>query len=307
MRSQPRLLAALLAALVSVASLPAVPAQTPAALITFVFDDGFFTDAVVAREFAKYGVVACSAVATVWIGTADHLSAAEIRGLQEAGWEILSHSCTHPHLPHLSALRIDEELRLSQEQLEALGVSVHNFVYPYNQSSAEVERIAHLYYRSARGGGYAFNTPATNPYALRSFPYKHDLEAIKRTIDRAYAERAWLIVYQHRLDVAVTIKDRHGRFVPGEILEFSPSLSEARCEKSAWSQLFGTLHFFPLSGSPRPGDFVTGQKSGASGRVGRIMFNDFVAMADMLDYLRTRYPDMRIVTINQGLDLLGFP
>jgi hypothetical protein len=37
------------------------------------------------------------------------------------------------------------------------------------------------------------------------------------------------------------------------------------------------------------------------------MFNDFVAMADMLDYLRTRYPDMRIVTINQGLDLLGFP
>ena len=52
---------------------------------------------------------------------------------------------------------------------------------------------------------------------------------------------------------------------------------------------------------------MTGKKSGASGVVGRVIFDDYAAIADMLSYLRTRYPDMRIVTIDQGLDLLGVP
>ena len=307
MRSSPRLAAALLALLGSVASLPADPVTTPAALFTYMFDDGFSTDAVVSREFSEQGAVACSAVTTDWIGTRSHLSAAEIRGLQEAGWEILSHTRTHPHLPRLRAPRIEEELRLSREELEALGVRVRSLVYPYNQSNAAVERIARTYYRSARGGGYSFDTSATNPYALRSFSYSHDPEALRRTIDRAYAEKAWLIVYQHRVDVAVTIESRRGSFVPGEILEFSPSGSEALCQESAWSQIFGTLHFLPLTGSPRAGDLVTGQRSRASGKLGRIIFDDFAAIAGMLKYLRSRYPDMRIVTIDQGLDLLGIP
>ena len=203
------------------------------------------------RVFAAQGAVACSAVVTDWIGTEDFLSADDVRGLQESGWEILSHTVAHPHLPRLSEPRIDEELRLSKKVLEGLGVRVHNLVYPYNQSSAEVERVARLYYRSARGGGYELNTPATNPYELRSFPYKHDLADLKRTIDKAYAQRAWLIVYQHRVDIAVTIRDRQGRFVPDEILEFSPSMSEAKSEKSAWSQVFWTLHFPPSRVPPR--------------------------------------------------------
>jgi hypothetical protein len=210
-------------------------------------------------------------------------------------------------LPHLDATRIDEELRLSRDALEGLGVEVHNFVYPYNQSNALVQRLARSYYRSARGGGSAFSTSTTNPYYLLSFPYTHDPKALRGIIDRAYVERKWLIVYQHRVDVAVKIDDRHGRFLPGEILSFKPSLSEARCEKSAWSHYFGTLHFFPLSGSPRQGDVVTGQKSGASGKIIRFVFDDFAAIASMLDYLLARYPDMPIVTINQGLNMLGFP
>jgi len=299
--------ALLVAALSPAASVAAQSSPGPTALFTYVFDDGFSTDVVVSAEFSARGAVACSAVTTGWIGTDDHLTVADILQLQGLGWEILSHTRTHPHLPRLSPARIEEELRASREELESLGVSVHSLVYPYNQSDAEVERIARGYYRSARGGGDALNTSHTDPYALRSFSNRHNPAALRRVIDRAYAARAWLIVYQHRVDVDAHIEDRHGRFLPGEMLEFSPSMAEARCEKSAWSEVLGTLHYRPLRGAPRCGDLVTGQKSRATARIGRIVFDDFAIIADTLDYLRTRYPDMKIVTINQGLDLLGFP
>jgi peptidoglycan/xylan/chitin deacetylase (PgdA/CDA1 family) len=307
MKSARLLAVALIAALGPIASVPAQTSPRPAALFTYVFDDGFSTDAVVASVFAARGAVACSAVTTGWIGTEDHLTAADIRQLQDQGWEILSHTRTHPHLPRLSAAGIEEELRTSREELESLGVTVHSLVYPYNQSNAEVERIARGYYRSARGGGDALNTSATDPYALRSFSNRHNPDALRRIIDRAYAAHAWLIVYQHRVDVDAAIEERQGRFLPDEMLEFSPSLAEARCEKSAWSEVLGTLHYRPLRGAPRPGDFVTGQKSHATAKIGHIVFDDFAIIAGVLDYLGTRYPDMKIVTIDQGLDLLGIP
>ena len=37
------------------------------------------------------------------------------------------------------------------------------------------------------------------------------------------------------------------------------------------------------------------------------IYDDIAQLGDMLRYIRDRYPDMRIVTIDQGLDLLGIP
>jgi hypothetical protein len=37
------------------------------------------------------------------------------------------------------------------------------------------------------------------------------------------------------------------------------------------------------------------------------MYNDLNQLSDMIGYIRTKYPDMKIVTIDQGLDLLGIP
>jgi peptidoglycan/xylan/chitin deacetylase (PgdA/CDA1 family) len=286
--------------------LPAQSVPRQAALFTFVFDDGFFTDTLMAAEFATQGAVACSAVVTDWIGAPTHLSAEDIRGLQDAGWEILSHTRTHPHLSRLSESQIEGELLGSKTSLEALGVRVRNLVYPYNQANERVESVASKYYRSARGGGRAFNTPTTRPYALRSFPYEHDLEATKHIIDRACSEHAWLILYQHRVDVAVSIQERKGRYLAGETLDFSPSGCIAVCQKSAWSQVLGRLHFVPQVGSARPGDVVTGRTSGATGKLGRVLFDDFAANMELLRYLRSTHPDMPIVTIDQGLNILGF-
>jgi hypothetical protein len=60
-----------------------------------------------------------------------------------------------------------------------------------------------------------------------------------------------------------------------------------------------------LSGSPQAGDTVTGKSSRASGRTDKIIYNEGAALAEMIEYIHKNYPNMRIVTIDKGLDLLG--
>jgi peptidoglycan/xylan/chitin deacetylase (PgdA/CDA1 family) len=275
-------------------------------LITFVFDDGNDTDYLVGRDiFLEQGAVACSAITTGWINTPGHLSADQVRGLSDAGWEIMSHTITHPNLRSLSPEEVDKEFSHSKAALEQLGLTVRNIVYPYNKSNDMVRKIASNYYRSGRGGTNAVTTADTDPYFLKSFSNKHDLAGMERYIDVAYAGRSWIIFYQHEIDIKVDLTDRQGSFVPGETLLFSPSGARGRYESPAWFQFFGSLYFVPLLGTPREGDHIIGQGSGATARLDHILYDERAQISDMLRYVRTHYPDMRIVTIDQGLDILG--
>jgi hypothetical protein len=38
-----------------------------------------------------------------------------------------------------------------------------------------------------------------------------------------------------------------------------------------------------------------------------VVFNEREALGELVRYIRTRYPGMKIVTIDQGLDILGMP
>jgi hypothetical protein len=50
---------------------------------------------------------------------------------------------------------------------------------------------------------------------------------------------------------------------------------------------------------------IRGETSGATARLDRIVYDERAQIREMLRYARTRYPDMRIVTIDQALDILG--
>ncbi len=292
------------------ASVPrhAVPSPASAPLFTFIFDDGNDTDYLVAKDiFAEQGAVACSAITTDWINTKDHLSTAQIRALRDAGWEIMSHTVSHPDLPSLSASHIDDELSRSKSALENLGVTVNNLVYPYNKNNEQVRQIARKYYRSARGGTNAANAPDEDPYFLKSYANKHDVRRMKHFIDRAYVDKSWVIFYHHQVDIKVDLSGRRGTFIPDEKLLFSPSGATGRYEPPMWFLYFGSLYFVPLSGTPQAGDTVTGQTSGATASIDHVIYDERAAISEMLRYVRTTYPDMRIVTIDEGLDILGIP
>jgi peptidoglycan/xylan/chitin deacetylase (PgdA/CDA1 family) len=278
-------------------------------LVTFVLDDGNDTDYLLGKKiFADQGAVACSAVTTDRIGTPYHMTPDQIVDLQAAGWEIMGHTLSHPNLNSLTALQLEDELLRSKTVLEGMGVTVNNIVYPYNKNNEQVREITAKYYRSGRGGTNSFNAGTIDPYFLKSFTLKHDLPLMKNYIDRAYTDKSWLIFYTHEIDAKVKIMDGQGTFSKGETVKLSPSGTVARYTTTHWFPLYGSyMYLVPFSGVPQPGDIISGTSSGATASIDYIMYNDLTLLSDMISYIRRQYKDMKIVTIDQGLDLLGIP
>lgn len=278
-------------------------------MVSFVFDDGNDTDYLVGRElFALHGVVASSAITTGFLNTADHLTSSQAVALQDAGWEIMGHTVSHPNLKSLSPARIEEEISRSKTELQKLGLTVNNIVYPYNKNDETVRSVVAGYYRSGRGGTNSFNYTDLDPFFIRSFSLKHDLPAMKGLIDKSHAERSWLVFYQHEINAKVRVSDYNGSFQKGEKLLLSPSGTVARHVTTHWFPLYGyVVYLVPLSGVPSPGDTVRGETSGATASIDGIVYNEREQLSEMLGYLRKNYPDMPVVTIDRGLDILGFP
>ena len=281
--------------------------RTP--MVTFIFDDGNDTDYLIGKKvFKAQGAVACSAITTGFINTPDHLTPAQIIGLKDAGWEIMSHTVSHPNLKSLTPVEIDDELSRSKATLEGLGVTVNNIVYPFNRNDETVRAIASRYYRSGRGGTNELNSGEIDPYFLKSFTLKHDLPLMESHIDRAFIERSWLIFYYHEMDVKAKVSAKDGTFIKGETVRLTPSGTVARFTATHWFPVYGYhVYLVPLSGTPGPGDTITGEKSGATARIDRIIYDDQAQFTEMIGYIRKNYPEMRIVTVDQGLDLLGVP
>lgn len=288
---------------------PDMPSGASIPLVSFVLDDGNDTDYLLGKKiFSEQGVVACSAITTDLISTPFHLTPAQIVELQDAGWEIMGHTVSHPNLNSLTTAQIEDELFRSKTLLENMGLTIHNIVYPFNKNNETVRTLAGKYYRSGRGGTNSFNAGVIDPYFLKSFTLKHDLQLMESYIDRAYQEKSWLIFYTHEIDAKVKVTASHGAFAKGETVTLSPSGTVARYTTTHWFPVYGSyMYLVPFSGVPQPGDTITGASSGATARIDYIMYNDISQLSDMISYIHKNYPDMKIVTIDQGLDLLGVP
>jgi peptidoglycan/xylan/chitin deacetylase (PgdA/CDA1 family) len=83
-----------------------------------------------------------------WLGTEHEpelasMSWDEVRGLADAGWEIGSHTRSHPRLTTLGEKALEEELRGSRDRLEQeLGFACRSLAYPYGDFDARVARAA---------------------------------------------------------------------------------------------------------------------------------------------------------------------
>ncbi|PKL52631.1 MAG: hypothetical protein CVV37_00075 [Nitrospira bacterium HGW-Nitrospira-1] len=272
----------------------------PAPLLSFVFDDGNDTDYLVAREvFKKQGVAASFAVVTDWINTKNYLTVSQLLELQRDGFEIMSHTVSHPDLNSLNADQIESELSVSKAALEGWGLRVNNLVYPYNKNNAIVRGLAGRYYRSGRGGRSMLTPAVPERYELKSYSFSHNVDKMKALIDRAGAERKWLILYLHNIAVKVKVSQRDGVFQQGETLLFSPSGARGRYTK----KLFDWFYFVPLSAPPHAGDTITGQSGKATCHLEEILYNEKEALTELIEYARSRHPGMRIVTLDKGLDI----
>jgi peptidoglycan/xylan/chitin deacetylase (PgdA/CDA1 family) len=109
---------------------------------------GFPATVFVVTEFAETGGPLHWAGIDKWVA-GDHaeelqsLTWAELQRLADAGWEIGSHTCTHPRLTQLADDALDQELRGSRDACEsALGRSCRALAYPYGDVDFRVAAAA---------------------------------------------------------------------------------------------------------------------------------------------------------------------
>lgn len=164
-------------------------------LVTFMFDDGNVSDYTIMKPvFDAKKEVAVSAIVTDWIGKDGFMTLSQILELQNAGWEIASHTKSHHSLLILTETEIREELKNSKIILEKYGFIINNFVYPYHRQNDIIRNITKEYYRSARGK-LGLNPSILDNYLLSSVSVNDNNNL--NMINVTESEKRWMIFYAH--------------------------------------------------------------------------------------------------------------
>lgn len=138
-------------------------------VVALTFDDGyssFYTK--VAPLLQRYEYVATVCVITDQVGRGDHVTWGQLKELAAAGFEVASHTKSHPDLTRLGKARLTEEVAGSKKILEErLGVPVQFFCYPsgiYNGTVARAVRDAG--YIGAVTTKPGIVSPGADPYLM---------------------------------------------------------------------------------------------------------------------------------------------
>jgi len=179
----------------SLTTASAAVAQGSGRAAALTFDDGY-------ADNLEHGVPALAsegAVGTVYVvvsqigaadgrfgGAARMLTLAELRDLQAAGWEIGSHTLSHPRLSDLDEAAQRREILESKARLEdLLGTPVGSLAYPYGLYDATTLRVAeeagytHAVTTAKRGGSdspFAIPRMSLGGYGLRALKQSIKLE-----------------------------------------------------------------------------------------------------------------------------------
>lgn len=157
--------------------------------LAITFDDGYRDNAAVAAPILKrMGLHATFFVVSGFIGTdttpqwdaasgGAHpwMTGNDLIALQDQGFDIGSHSHTHPNFGSISRDQARNELTLSRSRLEAiLGRPVDLFAYPFgdrsHMSSDALEVVRETGYRCCLSGFGGINVSGCSPFLLKRFP-----------------------------------------------------------------------------------------------------------------------------------------
>lgn len=195
--------------ILGIPSLSQVPEDClPSSMVTFTFDDGYFSTYEKAFPILeKYSYPATVFVISSAIGEPGYMTIEQILKLADSGWEIGSHTVSHPDLTKLSDEQLKHELFDSKQYLESLGLTVRNFSSPHGRYDERVVEMISRYYDSHRTSWPAElnNLPLNNPedrYYLKSVSVedKTTVEEVKRWVTKAKEEEKWLILLFHRIN-----------------------------------------------------------------------------------------------------------
>ena len=186
-------------------SLKLVPSQALSqGMVTLSFDDGYQS----VYDNAKPILDAAGYKATMFIITGpdglnnqpDYMTTAEVLNLNNSGYEIGSHTQTHPHLPTLTAAQLVSEIQGSKSDLLNIGIKATTFAYPYGEYDSQVvQAVKDAGYVGARSVNEGFNDKSADPFLLMDQHVESTVTPaqIETWIDQALANKQWLILEMH--------------------------------------------------------------------------------------------------------------
>jgi peptidoglycan/xylan/chitin deacetylase (PgdA/CDA1 family) len=134
--------------------------RLPKRTVVVTFDDGFASTSRARPALEEAGFPGTVFVVTDFVDSGDALSFipnepapeaadeltplgwSELAELRELGWEVGSHTVTHPRLPDIDAPELQRELELSRETIERRLGSCETLAYPYGAADERVAAAA---------------------------------------------------------------------------------------------------------------------------------------------------------------------
>lgn len=173
-------------------------------LISLTFDDGW--SSIYSAGFPltkKYDYYGTLYLVSNYLNTSNHMTASEIRAMQSAGFEVGSHTVSHPHLPLLTSSQVNAELSQSKSTLQNQFGPVATFASPFGEYNSAVINQINQHYSSHRTTDSGMNTKNDfNKMAIKAETIKSDTSAaqINEWIYEAKVNKVWLVLTFHQID-----------------------------------------------------------------------------------------------------------
>jgi peptidoglycan/xylan/chitin deacetylase (PgdA/CDA1 family) len=137
------------------------------------FDDGLRSIARAADLLARHRFTATAFLVTgrmgldngwpgqpSWVPRSPLLDRSDLPSLRAAGFRFASHTRTHPRLDRLTTGDVEDELRGSRDDIEAMtGAPCRLLAYPYGLAPARARRLVARHFAAAFGTRLAYATP----------------------------------------------------------------------------------------------------------------------------------------------------
>ncbi len=240
-RTKRIIIAVVLAWLTAVVSGPTQAKNEPGGLLTITFDDAGFTQykhgLPLVREFGVPGslfVIIDVANRAGRKAQAWGMTWAQIIEFRDAGWEIGSHSVTHPNLTELPSTDVIQELEVSMTEIQArLGQRPVSFASPFGEHDKRTLRLIAKVYSNhvlAWGGNEGRNPikgTDRNKIGRMDIRNTADPEAVCNEMSRAARNNTWLVILVH--GIVPTAPDTYQISVPTfrRILECASDLRKS--------------------------------------------------------------------------------
>jgi peptidoglycan/xylan/chitin deacetylase (PgdA/CDA1 family) len=130
-----------------------------------------------------------------------YLNISQLKKLEEAGWEIGSHTISHKDLAILKKDELTRELRDSKEFLVNEGFWIESIAMPFGLYDSQVIKETLKYYSNIRTVYKQLNLLSAERLVDGVVLRKDiDMETIKNRIEEAKAKKAWLVLVFHQID-----------------------------------------------------------------------------------------------------------